>query len=96
MAVRLALCYGNFWAMSQQDTVRCCSSANVTAGAAEELLMVKVEFTPEEAEELRNVLENDLSDLRMEIVDTESHDYREMLKKRRDLLAKTIAQLKGA
>ena len=56
--------------------------------------MVKIEVTAEEAEELRAILENYLSDLRMEIVDTDSHDYREMLKKRRDFMARLIGQLK--
>ena len=55
--------------------------------------MVKIEFTAEEAEDLRAILENYLSDLRMEIVDTEGHDFREMLKKRRDFVAKVIEQL---
>lgn len=55
--------------------------------------MVKIEFTPEEAGSLREILENYLSDLRMEIVDTDSQDYRETLKKRRDFIGKTIAQL---
>ena len=55
--------------------------------------MVKIEFSTEEAGELRAILENYLSDLRMEIVDTEGHDYREMLKKRRDFVSKIIEQL---
>jgi len=55
--------------------------------------MVRIEFTPEEAENLREILDNYLSDLRMEIVDTDSHDYRAMLKKRRDFVARTIGQL---
>jgi hypothetical protein len=55
--------------------------------------MVRIEFTSEEAESLREILDNYLSDLRMEIVDTDSHDYREMLKKRRDFVARTITQL---
>jgi len=61
----------------------------------EEAHMVKIEVTPEEAEELRAILENYLSDLRMEIVDTDSPDYRDMLKKRRDFMARLISQLKG-
>lgn len=55
--------------------------------------MVKIEFTTEEAEDLRLILENYLSDLRMEIVDTDGHDFREMLKKRRDFVSKVIEQL---
>jgi hypothetical protein len=62
----------------------------------EEADMTKIEVTPEEAEELRAILENYLSDLRMEIVDTDSTDYREMLKKRRDFMARLIGQLKGS
>ena len=55
--------------------------------------MVKIEFTSEEAQNLQAILENYLSDLRMEIVDTDGHDYREMLKKRRDFVSKVIEQL---
>ncbi len=58
--------------------------------------MVKIEVTAEEAEDLRAILENYLSDLRMEIVDTDSPDYREMLKKRRDFIARLVGQLKGS
>ena len=62
----------------------------------EEAHMVKIEFSSEEAEDLRAILENYLSDLRMEIVDTDSTDYREMLKKRRDFIARLVGQLKGS
>ena len=55
--------------------------------------MVRVDLETQEAEELRAILENYLSDLRMEIVDTEGHDYREMLKNRRDLVGRLIEQL---
>ncbi len=43
--------------------------------------MVRIELTSQEAEELRSILDDYLSDLRMEIVDTEGHDFRVMLKK---------------
>jgi len=58
--------------------------------------MVKIELSAEEAEELSGILENDFSDLRMEIVDTESQEFRDRLKQRRDLLAKVIGLLKGS
>jgi hypothetical protein len=55
--------------------------------------MVRVELTTEEAEELHEILDNYLSDLRMEIVDTESHDFREMLKKRKVFIQRLLEQL---
>jgi acetolactate synthase small subunit len=56
--------------------------------------MVRVELTTEEAKELHEILDNYLSDLRMEIVDTESHDFRAMLKKRKDFIERLLQQLK--
>ena len=56
--------------------------------------MVKIEVTSEEAEKLSSVLEDYLSDLRMEIVDTEHHDFRKMLKERKDLIERLLSQLK--
>ena len=57
--------------------------------------MVRIELTSQEAEELRSILDDYLSDLRMEIVDTEGHDLRVMLKKRKDLVKGLLEQLKG-
>lgn len=56
--------------------------------------MVKIEITPEEAEQLHSILDNYLSDLRMEIADTEDHNFRTMLKGRRDLVERVLGQLK--
>jgi acetolactate synthase small subunit len=56
--------------------------------------MVRVELMTEEAKELHEILDNYLSDLRMEIVDTESHDFRAMLKKRKDFIERLLQQLK--
>jgi hypothetical protein len=47
-----------------------------------ETRMVRIELTSQEAEELRSILDDSLSDLRMEIVDTEGHDFRVEKKKR--------------
>jgi len=55
--------------------------------------MVRVELTAEEAEDLRAILENYLSDLRMEIVDTDGDDFRKMLKKRKDFVGNLLEQL---
>jgi hypothetical protein len=48
--------------------------------------MVHLVLKPTEAEVLRMVLESYLSDLRMEIADTDSMDYREKLKGRKAVL----------
>lgn len=56
--------------------------------------MVKIELTSEEAERLGAILEDYLSDLRMEIVDTEKHEFRIMLKERKDLIERLLGQLK--
>jgi hypothetical protein len=48
--------------------------------------MVHLVLEPTEAEVLRMVLESYLSDLRMEIADTDSMDYREKLKGRKVVL----------
>jgi hypothetical protein len=58
--------------------------------------MVRIELSVQEAEELSGILKDYLSDLRMEIVDTESHDFREGLKKRKDLLSRIVDQLKAS
>src|SRR5260221_5795526 len=60
-----------------------------------ETRMVRIELTSQEAEELRSILDDYLSDLRMQIVDTEGHDFRVMLKKRKDLVKRLLEQLKG-
>ena len=56
--------------------------------------MVTVDLTSEEAEELHRILDDYLSDLRMEIVDTEGHDFRVMLKKREEFINRLLNQLK--
>ena len=53
--------------------------------------MIQLMITEEERELLMDILENDISDLRMEIADTDRRGYREMLKKR-EILMKNIQQ----
>jgi hypothetical protein len=55
--------------------------------------MVRIELAPEEAQELRFILETYLSDLRMEIRDTDSRDFRAQLKRREEFLKKVLKQL---
>jgi len=58
--------------------------------------MIHLELTQEEKEMLIDILENDLSDLRMEIADTDSLDFREMLKKQKEVLKKALETLRQA
>ena len=48
--------------------------------------MHRLELTSEEAYVLRETLESYLSDLRMEIADTDRKDFRDQLKHRKELL----------
>ena len=56
--------------------------------------MIHLELTQEEKEMLIDIMENDLSDLRMEIADTDSSDFREMLKKQKEVLRKVLETLR--
>ena len=58
--------------------------------------MVHLTLEPIEAEVLRLVLESYLSDLRMEIADTDSMDFREKLKARKRVLRSIVNILTGA
>jgi hypothetical protein len=55
--------------------------------------MIRLELTGEESTTLSEVLESYLSDLRMEIADTESMTFREGLKGKEALLKRVIARL---
>ncbi len=58
--------------------------------------MINLDLTNEEKDILAMVLESYLSDLRMEIADTDSMDFRESLKKRKDVLKKVLETLQHA
>lgn len=55
--------------------------------------MLQIDLTHEDADVLRSVLESYLSDLRMEIANTDSMDFREMLKQRKQVLIKVLDAL---
>jgi len=55
--------------------------------------MATLALSAEESEMLRYILESYLGDLRMEIADTDSLDFREMLKKREVFIKKVLPQL---
>jgi hypothetical protein len=58
--------------------------------------MINLDLTKEEKDILAMVLESYLSDLRMEIADTDSMDFRESLKKRKDVLKKVLETVQHA
>jgi hypothetical protein len=57
--------------------------------------MVELQISPEDAATLREVLDSARSDLRYEINNTDSHDYRATLRSKQALLEKVLAQLGG-
>ncbi len=57
--------------------------------------MVQITLTDEEAKTLREALEIYLSDLRMEIADTDAMEFREWLKQQETFIKKLLQQLGG-
>jgi len=57
--------------------------------------MLQLDLTDEEKGILVQLLEESLSDLRMEIADTDLYDYREMLKRRKAAIAKVLQAAKA-
>ena len=57
--------------------------------------MLQIVFTPEESGMLREILESYLSDLRMEIADTDQMEFREGLKAKKKLIAGVLGRLTG-
>jgi len=55
--------------------------------------MISLDLTGDERRILAEVLESYLSDLRMEIADTDSKDFRDMLKIRKDVIGKVLQVL---
>ena len=55
--------------------------------------MIQLDMTRAEAQTLREALESYLSDLRMEIVDTDQQDFREGLKRKKEVLERVLDQL---
>jgi hypothetical protein len=58
--------------------------------------MIQLDLTQEERQALLETLESTLSDLRMEIADTDRMDFREMLKTHKAILGRVIEAVKAA
>jgi hypothetical protein len=57
--------------------------------------MITLDLTPEERAQLVEVLTSALSDLRMEIANTDSQDFRDGLKVRKNVLLKVLTAIGG-
>lgn len=55
--------------------------------------MIRVDLTEEERDILYNMLSNYVSDLRMEIADTDRKDYREIIRQQKNILQKVMDAL---
>jgi len=55
--------------------------------------MVHLDLNENETAVVRQMIERYLSDLRMEITDTDRQDYREMLKERKRVLERVLGEL---
>ena len=55
--------------------------------------MIQLDLNKEEQATLKDVLENYLSDLRQEISATDLHDFKEMLKARKEVVTKVLNAL---
>ncbi len=58
--------------------------------------MIQLDLSDEERRTLLEMVETLLSDLRMEIADTDRKDFRDMLKGRKAILVKLIEALGGS
>ena len=56
--------------------------------------MINLDLTKEEKDVLLVVLEDYVSDLRMEIADTDKMDFREMLKNQKETLKRVLEKLR--
>jgi hypothetical protein len=57
--------------------------------------VISLDLSKEESEILVDVLTSDLSDIRMEIADTDSMDFREQLKRRKAVIEKVLTGLRA-
>ncbi|MBI5840096.1 MAG: hypothetical protein HZB19_08330 [Chloroflexi bacterium] len=55
--------------------------------------MIKLQLTREEQRMLREIIEADLSDLRVEIVSTDRLDFKNALKRRKETLSSILEKL---
>jgi hypothetical protein len=69
------------------------AATNPTGTSQEGDAMIELDLDEGEREILGMVLKSYLSDLRMEIADTDRQDFRDMLKERKVVIAKVLAAM---
>jgi len=55
--------------------------------------MQKIEFTTDELEVLRELVQHGLTQIDVEVFRTDTHDFKEMLKRRREQMGHILAKL---
>ena len=55
-----------------------------------------VEFRPQELDLLRDMLQHALSDINVEVFRTDTHDFKALLKGRRELMEQILAKVTAA
>ena len=55
--------------------------------------MQKFELTTEEAEVLRDILQHNLNEIDVEVFRTDTHDFKKMLRHRRDVIEHLLGKL---
>jgi hypothetical protein len=55
--------------------------------------MQTIELTAEEADTLRDVISHVIGDMNVEVFRTDTHDFKEMLKHRREILERVLVRL---
>ena len=55
--------------------------------------MQKLELTPEQTKVLQEVLERQINEVDIEVFRTDTHDFKEMLKHRRQILDQILAKI---
>ncbi len=58
--------------------------------------MQTFEFTPEEQEVLRDLLQNRIGEIDIEVFRTDTHEFKEMLKHRKETLEHVLEKLAAA
>ena len=58
--------------------------------------MQNLEFTAEEQEVLKDVLQHSVDEIDIEVFRTDTHDFKQMLKHRRDVLEHILSKLSAA
>lgn len=71
-------------------------SDSVPGTPTEEAAMITLDLTPDERAQLVEILQSTLSDLRMEIADTDRQEFRDGLKERKRILGKVLQALGAA